>query len=156
MDLTHESITSHQFDLNRRGYDPDAVDAHLREIAAAVAARESEIAGLRRTITELDAKVQDASEWFGIIYGDTTGVVADEDRDFISQAATMLPDDPWGETTWKSWTDDVKQATGRKGKGLFMPLRLALTGKPHGPELAALLPLIGRERAMARLQMDGR
>ena len=62
MDLTHESITSHQFDLNRRGYDPDAVDAHLREIAAAVAARESEIAGLRRTITELDAKVQDASE----------------------------------------------------------------------------------------------
>ncbi len=97
------------------------------------------------------SKVQDAGEWFGIIYGDMTGEIADEDRDFISQAAAMLPDEPWGETTWKSWTDEVKQATSRKGKGLFMPLRLALTGKQHGPELAALLPLIGRERAIARL-----
>ena len=97
------------------------------------------------------SKVQDAGEWHRIIYGDTTGEIADEDRDFISQAAAMLPDEPWGETTWKSWTDEVKQATGRKGKGLFMPLRLALTGKQHGPELATLLPLIGRERAIARL-----
>jgi len=97
------------------------------------------------------SKVQDAGEWFGIIYGDMTGEIAVEDRDFISQAAAMLPEEPWGETTWKSWTDDVKQATNRKGKGLFMPLRLALTGKPHGPELATLLPLIGRARAIARL-----
>lgn len=62
MDLSQESITSHQFDLNRRGYDPDAVDAHLREIAAAAASRESELADLRRTVAELEAKVQDASE----------------------------------------------------------------------------------------------
>jgi glutamyl-tRNA synthetase len=97
------------------------------------------------------SKVQEAVEWYRIVYGDMTGEIADEDRDFISQAATLLPDEPWGETTWKSWTDAVKQATGRKGKGLFMPLRLALTGKPHGPELVSLLPLIGRERATARL-----
>ena len=97
------------------------------------------------------SKVQDAAEWHGIVYGDITGEIADEDREFISQAATLLPDEPWGEDTWKSWTDAVKQASGRKGKGLFMPLRLALTGKPHGPELAVLLPLIGRERALARL-----
>ena len=45
----------------------------------------------------------------------------------------------------------MKAATGAKGKALFMPLRLALTGLDHGPELAALLPLIGRERALARL-----
>jgi glutamyl-tRNA synthetase len=54
-------------------------------------------------------------------------------------------------TTWKAWTDAVKSATGRKGKALFMPLRLALTGLDHGPELAQLLPLIGRERALERL-----
>lgn len=97
------------------------------------------------------SRVQDAAEWHQIIYGDMTGEIADDDRDFISQAATVLPDEPWGETTWKSWTNAVKQASGRKGKSLFMPLRLALTGKPHGPELATLLPLIGRERAIERL-----
>lgn len=97
------------------------------------------------------SKVEDAAEWHRIVFGDMTGDVVDEDRDFISQAATLLPDEPWGETTWKSWTDAVKEASGRKGKSLFMPLRLALTGKQHGPELATLLPLIGRERAIARL-----
>ena len=97
------------------------------------------------------SRVQDAAEWHRIIYGDMTGEIADDDRDFISQAASVLPDEPWGETTWKSWTDAVKQASGRKGKGLFMPLRLALTGKQHGPELATLLPLIGRDRAIDRL-----
>jgi len=96
------------------------------------------------------SKVQEAAEWYEIVYGDIAGEIADEDREFISQAAGMLPDEPWDNTSWKSWTDAVKQATGRKGKGLFMPLRLALTGKPHGPELATLLPLIGRERTIAR------
>jgi glutamyl-tRNA synthetase len=96
-------------------------------------------------------KLRDAAEWHQIIYGELTGLTADEDREFISQASGLLPDEPWDATTWKSWTDAVKQASARKGKALFMPLRLALTGKPHGPELAALLPLIGRERAMARL-----
>jgi glutamyl-tRNA synthetase len=55
------------------------------------------------------------------------------------------------ETSWGVWTKAVKEATGRKGKDLFHPLRLALTGLDHGPELAKLLPLIGRERALARL-----
>lgn len=99
------------------------------------------------------SKVQDAAEWHKIIYGDVTGEIAKEDVDFISQAAGLLPDETWDATTWKSWTSAVKQATGRKGKALFMPLRLALTGKQHGPELAALLPLIGRERALARLRV---
>lgn len=62
MDLSQQSITDHQFDLNRRGYDPDAVDAHLGEIAAAVTARENEIAALKRTVSELQAKVRDADE----------------------------------------------------------------------------------------------
>lgn len=97
------------------------------------------------------SKVPEAAEWHEIIYGDLTGEIAGEDHDFISHAAGLLPDEPWDAMTWKSWTSAVKEASDRKGKALFMPLRLALTGKQHGPELAALLPLIGRERALARL-----
>jgi DivIVA domain-containing protein len=62
VDLSQQSITDHQFDLNRRGYDPDAVDAHLGEIAAAVTAKEDEVAALKRTVAELQAKVRDADE----------------------------------------------------------------------------------------------
>ncbi|MEM8916142.1 MAG: glutamate--tRNA ligase family protein, partial [Pseudomonadota bacterium] len=74
------------------------------------------------------------------------------DSDFVSHAADLLPAEPWDAETWSSWIAEVKGATGRKGKNLFMPLRAALTGEEHGPELAVLLPLIGRERAEARLR----
>ncbi len=74
-----------------------------------------------------------------------------EDRDFIGTAASLLPPEPWDRTTWKSWTEAVKAATGRNGKALFMPLRWRLTGLDHGPELASLLPLIGRQKALERL-----
>ena len=73
------------------------------------------------------------------------------DAGFARDAATVLPTPPWDASTWKAWTEAVKAKTGAKGKALFMPLRLALTGVEHGPELAALLPLIGPERAAARL-----
>ena len=75
-----------------------------------------------------------------------------DDSDFIAQAETLLPPEPWSSTTWKDWTEQVKGATGRKGKELFMPLRRALTGMDHGPELAVLLPLIGAEKVRSRLQ----
>ncbi len=93
----------------------------------------------------------DVKQWHEVVSGDVTAVIADEDKDFIAQAAGVLPEGDFDETTWKTWTAAVKEATGRKGKGLFMPLRLALTGLPHGPELAGLLPLIGREKVLARL-----
>jgi glutamyl-tRNA synthetase len=93
----------------------------------------------------------DVENWWTIISGQITPVIATEDRDFIATAARLLPPAPWNGETWKTWTDAVKAETGRKGKGLFMPLRLALTGRDHGPELALLLPLIGRERARERL-----
>jgi glutamyl-tRNA synthetase len=96
-------------------------------------------------------KLSDARAWHEIITGKITPVIAAEDRSFVSDAATSLPAEPWDSTTWKTWTDAVKLASGRKGKQLFMPLRLALTGLDHGPELAALLPLIGRQKAMDRL-----
>lgn len=67
-------------------------------------------------------------------------------------AAALLPAEPWDSLTWKAFADAVKDSTGAKGKALFMPLRQALTGREHGPEMAALFPLIGRERAARRLR----
>ena len=93
----------------------------------------------------------DAEVWHNVIAGTVIPVIAAEDSDFIKTAARLLPAAPWTSNTWKGWTDAVKSETGRKGKGLFMPLRLALTGLDHGPELALLLPLIGRDRTAARL-----
>ncbi len=95
--------------------------------------------------------LSDTKMYFDMIKGDITPVIADEDKDFIAEAATVLPDGEFDAGTWKAWTSAVKEKTGRKGKGLFMPLRLALTGEAHGPELAGLLPLIGREKVLARL-----
>jgi glutamyl-tRNA synthetase len=74
-----------------------------------------------------------------------------EDAELTRQAAALLPPEPWTAETWGQWTRAVGAATARKGKALFHPLRLALTGRDHGPELRNLLPLIGRARALARL-----
>ena len=69
-------------------------------------------------------------------------VIDAEDTDFITEAMALLPAAPRTETSWKEWTTAVKQATGRKGKSLFMPLRKALTGMSHGPDMSKLLPLL--------------
>ncbi|MCB1422289.1 MAG: glutamate--tRNA ligase [Nitratireductor sp.] len=95
-------------------------------------------------------KVEDAAFWWQKIENAAPQIDA-EDTEFVQTAAGLLPAEPWDETTWGTWTAAVKEVTGRKGKGLFMPLRKALTGESHGPELAAILPLIGRERTLARL-----
>jgi len=92
----------------------------------------------------------EAADWARVVEGPLAPVI--EDAAFATAAATALPPEPWDEATWALWTEAVKAATGAKGKALFMPLRLALTGRPHGPELKNLLPLIGRKRADARLR----
>ncbi|MEN6541866.1 glutamate--tRNA ligase [Parvibaculum sp.] len=96
------------------------------------------------------ARFADVKEWARVVRGPITPVI--EDADFAAEAAAELPAEPWDIATWGLWTEAVKGKTGRKGKALFMPLRLALTGLDHGPELKNLLPLIGRERAEARLR----
>lgn len=95
----------------------------------------------------------DVKLWWAVVDGDVTPQV--EDAQFLKTAAEHLPDGPWNETTWSEWTGAVKEATGAKGKALFHPLRLALTGQGSGPEMKALLPLIGRDKAMARLTGRG-
>jgi glutamyl-tRNA synthetase len=94
-------------------------------------------------------RLAEAEAWLAICRGPVVPQIAD--AAFAATAAGLLPPEPWDDATWGAWTAAVKQATGRKGKDLFRPLRLALTGLDHGPELKALLPLIGRERAEARL-----
>ncbi|MEQ8968068.1 MAG: glutamate--tRNA ligase [Azospirillaceae bacterium] len=91
----------------------------------------------------------DAADWWRVAKGPVTPAI--EEPDFLAEAAEALPAEPFDGETWGAWTAAVKQATGRKGKTLFLPLRRALTGRDRGPELAALLPLIGRERARRRL-----
>jgi glutamyl-tRNA synthetase len=97
-------------------------------------------------------RVSDATEWWPIVFGTLSGKpeLSDEDRDFVRAAFELLPAEPWDNTTWKAWTKEVQANTGRKGKSLFMPLRQVLTLKDSGPELAELLPLLGRERTLSR------
>ncbi|MBL8572515.1 MAG: glutamate--tRNA ligase [Hyphomicrobiaceae bacterium] len=97
------------------------------------------------------ARLDDARTLAAIVEGAPTPVAAADDEPMLAIARELLPDEPWDEATWGAWTDKVKAATGRKGKGLFMPLRRALTGLDHGPELKLLLPLIGRYNSLARL-----
>lgn len=96
------------------------------------------------------ARLAEAKDWWQVVQGPLAPVIADPA--FAATAASLLPAEPFDATTWKSWTQAVGAATGAKGKALFMPLRQALTGLDHGPELAALLPLIGRDKALRRLQ----
>ena len=91
----------------------------------------------------------DAALWWPVVAGPITPVI--EDGAFCAQAAQLLPDGVWDQTTWGAWTNAVKAASGRKGRELFHPLRLALTGRENGPELKLLLPLIGRDKVLARL-----
>ncbi len=95
------------------------------------------------------ARLEEALDWWRIVEGPIEPIV--EDKDFLDQAAAALPPEPWSAGTWAAWTASLKAASGRKGRALFHPLRLALTGRESGPELAALLPLIGRVRALDRL-----
>ncbi len=96
------------------------------------------------------SRITDAKEWWSVAKGPITPII--EDEDFINDALSLLPDTPWDENTWMTWANAVKEKTGRKGKQLFMPLRQAITGMEHGPELALLLILIGPEKVKERLQ----
>jgi glutamyl-tRNA synthetase len=96
------------------------------------------------------ARLEDAAVWWRIVEGPMARHVR-EDEALIETARGLLPPEPWDETTWGSWTKAVQAATGQKGRALFMPLRLALTGLDHGPELKLLLPLVGRAEALERL-----
>lgn len=94
-------------------------------------------------------KFEDIKDWWNIARGTVEPVI--EEPDYIASALDALPDAPWTEESWSAWTSVLKESTGRKGKQLFMPLRQALTGMSHGPEMDQMLLLIGPEKARERL-----
>ena len=87
------------------------------------------------TLGELDA-------WWTMFRDGADPVIEEDDKAFVAEAMGMLPEMPFDTSTWSTWTAAVKEQTGRKGRGLFRPLRLALTGQEHGPEMAAVMPLL--------------
>lgn len=97
-------------------------------------------------VTEIDT-------WQEVVQGDIAAPdLPAEDRAFLGEAATHAAAIDWSTDPWHALTDALKAATGRKGKALFKPLRLALTGRESGPEMAPLVRLIGRKRALQRLE----
>jgi glutamyl-tRNA synthetase len=87
------------------------------------------------------AKVAEVADWWHLAQAPVP-VVEPDDAAFVQQALAMLPPQPWGPATWADWTTAVKAATGRKGRALFRPLRLVMTGRETGPEMAALMPFL--------------
>lgn len=98
--------------------------------------------------------LREARPWLDVVRGSIVPPVQEGEHDFLKAALAALPPEPWDATTWPAWTGALKEGTGRKGKSLFLPLRLALTAEEHGPDLATLLPLIGRDRAAFRLRLS--
>jgi glutamyl-tRNA synthetase len=119
------------------------------DIASRLNIDEATWLAIRPNLSRLD----DAADWLAVIRGPVDATIASEDADYLSGAARIAADLDWSTDPWHALTGALKESTGRKGKALFMPLRLALTGREHGPDMAALLPLIGKQEALKRLQV---
>ena len=154
------------FDLSRFGRAPARFDeVELQRVNAAVVHAlpfeavsdrlpEEMDAGAWETIRPNLSYVHEAADWWTVVIGPIeVPALAGEDRAYLAEAVAVLSKLEWSDGVWKALTGALKDATGRKGKGLFLPLRLALTGMEHGPDMGALLPLIGREEALARLKV---
>ena len=152
-DFAHFSAASARFDiaqlqaLNRRvlqGLDFAAVADRLPP--GATEAFWLAVRGNLDLLTE-------ARGWWDVVAGTIVPPVIEGEGDFLRLALDLLPEEPWDAQVWSAWTGALKIRSGRGGKALFLPLRLALTGEDHGPDMKSLLPLIGRTRAATRLRV---
>ena len=110
---------------------------------------EADWAALRGNVAHLG----EIAPWLAVLHGDiATPQVVPDDKPLLAQAADIAATLDWSSEPWRQLTEALKASSGRKGRALFHPLRLALTGQDSGPEMAALLPIIGRDRAIARLR----
>jgi len=152
------------FDLSRFGRAPARFDdAELDRINAGVIHRLDFARVAERLPAGMDAtawaairpnltRVADAAQWWQVITGPIDAPAPDDEtRAYLATAAVLAETLDWASDPWSALTAALKDRTGRKGKDLFLPLRRALTGVDHGPDMKALLPLIGKERALARL-----
>ncbi|MBY8975741.1 glutamate--tRNA ligase [Rhodobacteraceae bacterium NNCM2] len=143
-----ETFDPSQFNMSPTKFDPEELTLHsaktLRAMPyEAVAARlpVQDPAFWAAIGPNLD-RIGDAEGWWALCQNGTDPVVDAEDAEFVAEAMKLIPPRPWTPDTWGEWTKAVKAATGRKGRGLFQPLRKALTGQPHGPDMGALMPLL--------------
>jgi glutamyl-tRNA synthetase len=156
---------SRTFDFSHFGRAPAHFDLHDVELINARLLHETDFDGVAERLpegaTEQDwlllrhnlNRLDDFAGWFAIIDGDIAAPkLADEDRLFLEQAAAAAEAVDWAAEPWRALTDALKQSSGRKGKALFLPLRLALTGQEHGPEMGGMVTRIGKDRALARLR----
>ena len=152
-DLSHFSHSAARFDvkqllaLNRRvlhGLPFDAVAARLPP-----GTTEAFWLAVRGNLDMLS----EARGWWDVVAGTIIPPVIEGEHEFLQLALDLLPPEPWDDQVWTTWIGALRDATGRKGRALFHPLRLALTGEEEGPELRELLPLMGRVRAANRLQL---
>lgn len=121
----------------------DAVAARIADLGVPEALQDGFWRVAKGNVTVLN----ELEGWWQLFRDGAEPLIDEEDREFVAQAVAMLPEMPFGPDTWKEWTGAVKEATGRKGKGLFMPLRKALTGQAHGPEMTEVMPLLQKVRA---------
>lgn len=152
-DISHVSHASARFDgqqllaLNRRTLRELPYEAVQDRLPPA--ATPAFWAAIRGNLDLLN----EARGWWDVVAGSIVPPLLAEDADYLRMALDTLPPEPWDNDVWRIWIDELKVQSGRKGKKLFMPLRQALTGEEHGPELRDLLPLMGRNRAADRLQL---
>lgn len=97
---------------------------------------------LWNVVRENIGAMNEMGDWWAVFRDGAQPQVAEEDRDFVTQALGLLGEPPYADDCWNTWTGAVKDATGRKGKALFMPLRQAVTGRSRGPEMAEVMPLL--------------
>ena len=147
------------FDIGSFGAAPTKFDdedlfpltrAHVQSLPLSVVAKRVSALGVPEDKAELFWSVAkgnitvlaDLDGWWTLFRDGAAPLVDAEDVDFVRQALGLLPEGPWTHNTWHQWTEVVKAATGRKGKGLYRPLRRALTGLDAGPEMADVMPLL--------------
>jgi glutamyl-tRNA synthetase len=116
--------------------------AAVQERIASLGVPEAEAEGFWNVAKGNITVLADLEGWWTLFRDGADPVLEDGDRDFVRQALALLPAQPWTTATWGEWTAVVKEATGRKGKDLFRPLRRALTGRDAGPEMADVMPLL--------------
>lgn len=152
------------FDLSRFGRAPARFDeADLHRVNAQIVHRlpyarvahllpegmgEAAWEAIRPNLSHID----EARDWWQVITGPVASLAFDDEtRTFLTEAARIAAALDWQNDPWRALTTALKDSTGRKGKALFLPLRQALTGHDHGPEMATLLPLIAQDEAVRRL-----
>ncbi len=129
------------FPLTARYLGGLSLDAVASDVAAA-GVPEDKAAQFWDVTRENITTLKDLGDWWIIMRDGADPQIDEEDREFVNDALALLPDAPFDGETWGKWTAAVKEKTGRKGRGLFMPLRKALTGQSHGPDMSALMPLL--------------